>query len=128
MKYMRKENILNKKREGKRSLVKPTSKWENNTILILNKQGGNERIGFALLRAGIGNSRILVNTFHLRRENPTSSMTMSSLRNQFQAVRCNLLTPMMTKQAVSEMGDEIRFGCGLGCLPHSYFQRRTQSH
>jgi hypothetical protein len=47
MKYVRKENILNKKREGKRSLGKPTSRGGNNIILILNKQGGNVRIGFA---------------------------------------------------------------------------------
>jgi hypothetical protein len=55
-------NILNRKREGKRSLGKPTSRWENNIILILNKQGGNVRIGFAWFRAGIGNIRVLVNT------------------------------------------------------------------
>jgi len=48
MKYLRNENnILNRKREGKRSLGKPTSRWENNIILILNQQGGNVRIGFA---------------------------------------------------------------------------------
>lgn len=47
MKYVRNENnILNRKREGKRSFGKPTSRWENNIILILNKQGGNVRIGF----------------------------------------------------------------------------------
>jgi hypothetical protein len=48
MKYVRNENnILNRKREAKRSLGKPTSRWENNIILIFNKQGANVQIGFS---------------------------------------------------------------------------------
>jgi len=48
MKYVRKENILNLNNvKVKRSLGKPTSRWDNNIILILKKQGGNVRIGFA---------------------------------------------------------------------------------
>ena len=55
-------NILKRKHKGKRSLVKPTSIWENKIKLILNKQGGNVPIGFARLRTGIGSSRVLVHT------------------------------------------------------------------
>lgn len=88
---------------------------------LLGSEQGSVAVGFLY-------TQLQTPAFHLRRENPTSSMTTTSLRNQFHAVRRNLPTPMMTKQAVSELREEISFGWGLGCLPHSYFQRRTQSH
>jgi hypothetical protein len=100
----------------------------------LEETGGKVLIGFAWLRTGISNSRVLVNavvnlSIPLTAGNSvTSSMAVSSSRNQSHAVRCNPLpSPMMTKQAVSELKEEISFGCGLACLPNSHFQQRTPS-